>query len=80
MSPIRITSRISGMAYNEAQLVYNFALPPLVLHTFRTGDSSILSQWSSKLDLPSERTTFFNFLASHDGIGLNPAPWNPFTH
>jgi glucosylglycerate phosphorylase len=62
-----------GDGYNEAQCVYNFALPPLVLHTFRTGDSSVLSHWSSDLDLPSERTTFFNFLASHDGIGLNPA-------
>jgi glycosidase len=62
-----------GNGYNEAQLVYNFALPPLVLHTFRTGDSSVLSEWSHKLDPPSERTSFFNFLASHDGIGLNPA-------
>jgi glucosylglycerate phosphorylase len=62
-----------GNGYDEAQLVYNFALPPLVLHTFRTGDASILSQWADGLDLPSERTTFFNFLASHDGIGLNPA-------
>jgi glycosidase len=62
-----------GNGFNEAQLVYNFALPPLVLHTFRTGDSSVLSQWASELDLPSERTAFFNFLASHDGIGLNPA-------
>jgi sucrose phosphorylase len=61
-----------GDGGNEAQLVYNFALPPLVLHTFRTGDSSVLSSWSSGLDLPSDRTTFFNFLASHDGIGLNP--------
>ena len=62
-----------GDGKNEAQLVYNFALPPLVLHTFRTGDASILSQWASGLELPSEQTTFFNFLASHDGIGLNPA-------
>ena len=61
-----------GDGYNEAQLVYNFALPPLLLHTFRTRDTSILSEWASELDLPSERTTFFNFLASHDGIGLNP--------
>ena len=61
-----------GDGYNEAQLVYNFALPPLVMHTFRTGDSSILSQWASKLNLPSDRTAFFNFLASHDGIGVNP--------
>ena len=62
-----------GDGRNEAQLVYNFALPPLVLHTFRTGDASILSEWASGLELPSEETTFFNFLASHDGIGLNPA-------
>jgi glycosidase len=61
-----------GDGRNEAQLVYNFALPPLVLHTFRTGDSSILSAWTSGLDLPSGQATFLNFLASHDGIGLNP--------
>jgi len=62
-----------GDGRNEAQLVYNFALPPLVLHTFRTGDARILSRWASDLELPSEQTTFFNFLASHDGVGLNPA-------
>jgi sucrose phosphorylase len=62
-----------GDGANEAQLVYNFALPPLTLHTFRTGDASVLSGWASTLTLPSDRTTFFNFLASHDGIGLNPA-------
>jgi len=61
-----------GDGRNEAQLVYNFALPPLVLHTFRTGDASVLSQWAKGLDLPSNQTSFFNFLASHDGIGLNP--------
>jgi glucosylglycerate phosphorylase len=61
-----------GDGTNEAQLVYNFALPPLVLHTFHSGDASILSEWASGLDLPSNQSTFFNFLASHDGIGLNP--------
>jgi len=53
--------------------VYNFALPPLILHTFRTGDAAVLSDWAKVLTLPSDRTSFFNFLASHDGIGLNPA-------
>ena len=62
-----------GDGGDEAQLVYNFALPPLMLHTFRTGDASVLSQWANALDQPSDQTTFFNFLASHDGIGLNPA-------
>ncbi|GAP21710.1 sugar phosphorylase [Leptolinea tardivitalis] len=61
-----------GNGENEAQLVYNFALPPLVLHTLRTGDATALSNWAAGLALPSEKTTFFNFLASHDGIGLNP--------
>ena len=62
-----------GDGTNEAQLVYNFALPPLTLHTFHTGDARVLSDWAMALTLPSEQTTFFNFLASHDGIGLNPA-------
>ena len=62
-----------GDGSNEAQLVYNFALPPLVFHTIRTGDATRLRRWAQALVLPSERVTFFNFLASHDGIGLNPA-------
>jgi glucosylglycerate phosphorylase len=62
-----------GDGANEAQLVYNFALPPLVLHTFRTGNAQSLSKWAGGLSLPSRQVTFFNFLASHDGIGLNPA-------
>lgn len=61
-----------GNGTNEAHLVYNFALPPLLLHTFRTGNCGTLNDWVETLRLPSDRTTFFNFLASHDGIGLNP--------
>ena len=62
-----------GDGSNEAQLVYNFALPPLVLHAIHSGSAVVLSKWAKGLSLPSEQTTFFNFLASHDGIGLNPA-------
>lgn len=62
-----------GDGANEAQLVYNFALPPLAVHAFRNGDASALTRWAAGLSLPSGQTTFFNFLASHDGIGLNPA-------
>lgn len=62
-----------GDGTNEAQLVYNFALPPLTLHAFHTGDARTLSNWAKTLTLPSDKTTFFNFLASHDGIGVNPA-------
>ena len=62
-----------GNGSDEAQMVYNFALPPLILHTFHAAESRTLSAWAAGLKLPSERTTFFNFLASHDGIGINPA-------
>lgn len=62
-----------GDGTNEAQLVYNFALPPLVLHALLRGDATHLTRWAATLKAPSARTTFFNFLASHDGIGLNPA-------
>jgi len=62
-----------GDGTNEAQLVYNFALPPLVLHALLRSDATHLSRWAATLKAPSDRTTFFNFLASHDGIGVNPA-------
>jgi len=61
-----------GDGSNEAQLVYNFALPPLVLHSIATGNAESLTRWAAGLRLPSNRVTFFNFLASHDGIGVNP--------
>ncbi len=62
-----------GDGRNEAQLVYNFALPPLVLHSFVAGDASKLSAWAATLESPSRETCFFNFLASHDGIGVRGA-------
>ncbi|HUH95905.1 MAG TPA: sugar phosphorylase [Anaerolineales bacterium] len=61
-----------GDGTNEAQLVYNFALPPLTLHAFQRGQARLLSDWARTLTPPSDQTTFFNFLASHDGIGLEP--------
>ncbi|MEJ2600992.1 MAG: sugar phosphorylase [Anaerolineales bacterium] len=58
---------------DEAQLVYQFSLAPLILHTFSTGNASVISAWSRKLETPSPTCTFFNFIASHDGIGVRPA-------
>jgi sucrose phosphorylase len=59
-----------GNGRDEAQMVYNFALPPLVLHTFYSQNATALSKWAQTLDSGSDFTTFFNFLDSHDGIGL----------
>lgn len=55
---------------DEAQLVYQFPLATLTLHTFRTGNTSVLSAWAASLD---DQSLFFNFIASHDGIGVLPA-------
>lgn len=62
-----------GNGTNEAQMVYQFPLAPLVLHAFATGDAEPLSAWAAGLAPPSPQTSFFNFLASHDGIGVVPA-------
>ncbi|MDR0299080.1 MAG: sugar phosphorylase [Streptococcaceae bacterium] len=61
-----------GNGNNEAQQVYQFPLPPLVLHTFITGNSEKLSGWAKGIEHVSQTASYFNFLASHDGIGLRP--------
>jgi sucrose phosphorylase len=62
-----------GDGRDEAQMVYQFPLAPLVLDAFARGDATRLTAWARSLGPPSERTAFFNFLASHDGIGVVPA-------
>lgn len=62
-----------GDGYNEAHMVYQFPLPPLVLHAMHTGSAKYLLSWADSLQMYSDKTTFFNFLASHDGIGVMPA-------
>lgn len=57
---------------NEAHMVYNFPLPPLLLHTLWSGDASALSRWIMSLPPAQMGTTYFNFIASHDGIGMRP--------
>jgi len=59
-----------GNGYDEAHMVYNFALPPLVLHTFYKEDATALSKWAHNLKVDSDTATFFNMLDTHDGIGL----------
>lgn len=61
-----------GDGTNEAHMVYNFALPPLVLWTFHSGDWTRLGEWAATIVPPTEWTTFLNFLDSHDGIGMLP--------
>ena len=58
---------------NEAHGVYNFSLPPLILHALTTGTSKHLKSWQMSMPPAQIGTFYFNFLASHDGIGLRPA-------
>ena len=57
---------------DEANAIYNFTLPPLLLWTLLMGDSTALRKWSMGMPPAKEHTTYFNFIASHDGIGLRP--------
>jgi sucrose phosphorylase len=61
-----------GDGRDEAQMVYNFTLPPLLFYSFAKEDATVLSNWAKGLNLESENNTFFNFTASHDGIGVRP--------
>ena len=59
-----------GNGHDEAHLVYQFALPPLVLHSFVAGSTARLGDWAAGVGPVSDTATWFNFLASHDGIGM----------
>ena len=61
-----------GNGHNEAHMVYNFTLPPLLLHSLHKQNVRALTNWAKGLSLPSDQTCFFNFTASHDGIGVRP--------
>lgn len=58
---------------NEAHMVYNFPLPPLLLHALLNGTSRYLNSWQMAMPPAQLGCTYFNFSASHDGIGLRPA-------
>ena len=58
---------------NEAHAIYNFSLPPLLIHTLLTGDCRHLKTWMMSMPPARSGTTYFNFIASHDGVGMRPA-------
>ncbi|QQM30838.1 sugar phosphorylase [Martelella lutilitoris] len=58
---------------NEAHMIYNFSLPPLIVHALMTGTSQFLNAWQMAMPPAQMGCAYFNFTASHDGIGLRPA-------
>lgn len=61
-----------GNGFDEAHMVYNFTLPPLVLYSLLKGTSHKLNLWAKSLKIPKGDVSFLNYLASHDGIGVMP--------
>lgn len=57
---------------NEAHVIYNFSLPPLLVYTLLSGDCRHLKTWMMSMPPAQSGTTYLNFIASHDGIGLRP--------
>ena len=58
---------------DEANWIYNFPLPPLILYTFLLEDSSKITKWSKSMPPAQKNNAYLNFIASHDGIGMRPA-------
>ena len=58
---------------NEAHVIYNFSLPPLLVNALVSGSSRHLKTWMMGMPPAQHGTTYLNFIASHDGIGLRPA-------
>ncbi|WP_283638965.1 sugar phosphorylase [Marinovum algicola] len=58
---------------NEAHVVYNFPLPPLILHAMQSGSARFLHRWQTAMPPAQLGCAYLNFTASHDGIGMRPA-------
>jgi sucrose phosphorylase len=58
---------------NEAHMIYNFSLPPLLLNALLRGEAKHLKTWMMSMPPAPEGCAYFNFIASHDGIGVRPA-------
>lgn len=58
---------------DEAHVIYNFPLPPLILHAMMAGTARHLVEWQRRMPPAPLGCAYLNFTASHDGIGMRPA-------
>jgi sucrose phosphorylase len=70
--PHRENVRYFGDRGDEAQMIYNFSLAPLILWSLYKGDARVLTTWARGIEWISERATYLNITATHDGIGMRP--------
>ncbi|MBW7960246.1 alpha-amylase [Patescibacteria group bacterium] len=71
--PFEKNTAFFGKNGDEADLVYNFPLAPLILYSFFKEDPSALIKWAKELVFPKDNVGFLNTLGTHDGLGLNGA-------
>jgi len=57
---------------DEAQMIYNFSLAPLILWSLHKGHAGQLSEWARSIEFVSRNATYLNMTATHDGIGMRP--------
>ena len=57
---------------DEANMVYQFSLPPLLLHALFSENTEFLTSWANQIPQTPNDQTFLNYTASHDGIGVRP--------
>jgi len=70
--PERENLSFFGEKFDEAHMISQLPLPPMILHTLHTGDATRLSQWAATIPDTDEEATFFNFTASQKGIDIRP--------
>lgn len=70
--PHRENVNYFGNKGDEAQMIYNFSLAPLIVWSLLKGDARVLSRWASGLEFVGEHATYLNITATHDGIGMRP--------
>jgi sucrose phosphorylase len=58
--------------HDEAHAIYNFPLPPLILHAVMSNSAHYLRRWQSGMPPAPMGCAYLNFTASHDGIGMRP--------
>ncbi len=61
-----------GNRGDEAQMIYNFTLSPLIVWSMFRSDASTLTEWAKKVHKISDNATYLNITATHDGIGVRP--------
>ena len=57
---------------DEANIIYNFSLAPLIINMLLKGNSAAFRRWSMSMPPAKDENCYLNFLATHDGIGLRP--------